>query len=483
MTTQALISTIVSVLYGVALLSMVFVLITDDREPSIVMSWLFILGLAPALGFVAYLFLGRNYRREARAGGREVQAIRSAMVGMEPVRQAAGPVLSALLASRSDGPAARVARVAQREAHAAVVGADTLEVFYSGKDKFPRLLADLAEAKHTITLMYLIWERDELTAKVTEVLLERISAGVTVVILYDWFTSIRYRKSELRRLRRAGALVQPCYRRLLRINYRNHMKVAAIDGRVAYTGGMNMGQEYADGGKRFASWRDTHLRLTGPAVAPLQALTAGVWKLNGRSEDLTETPFMPATPVAEPDAIPVQIVHSSVWTPASGNRDMFIAALGSATESVWIQSPYFVPDEPLLAAMTTAASSGLDIRFMMAGVYDKAVPWWVAQTYFRPLLEAGARIFQYEAGFLHSKTVTLDEDLTIIGTCNWDIRSLVLHDEVSTVIHDTDLTKEHRAQYLRDQESCREVTLATLDGIGRWATIRNQVLRLTSRLL
>jgi cardiolipin synthase len=478
-----MITSIVGVLYGVALLSIIFVLITDDREPTIVTSWLFVLGIAPAFGFVAYLLLGRNFRRETRAGSPRLQVMRSALEALQPVQEASGPMLTALLESRSDGPATRVARVAQREANASVMGADTLEIFYSGKQKFPRLLADLAEAQQTITLMYLIWERDELTAKVTEILLERIAAGVEVAILYDWFTSITYRKSELRRLQKAGALVQPCYRRLLGINYRNHMKVAAIDGRVAYTGGMNMGQEYADGGKRFASWRDTHLRLTGPAVAPLQALTAGVWLLNHRTEDLTEARFMPATPIAEPGAIPVQIVHSSVWTLAPVNRDVFITALGAATQSVWIQSPYFIPDEPLLAAMTTAASSGLDIRFMMAGVYDKAVPWWVAHTYYRPLLEAGARVFQYEAGFLHSKTVTLDEDLTIIGTCNWDIRSLILHDEVSTVIHDTEVTRQHRAQYLRDQDNCREVTLADVDAVGPLATIRNQVLRLTSRLL
>jgi cardiolipin synthase A/B len=483
MTAQSIGGITVTGLYALALLSMVFVLLTDDREPSIVMSWLFVLGLAPGFGFVAYVLLGRNFRREARSGGREVQTIREAMAGITDVQKAAAPVLTALLEARPDGPAARVARVAQREGNASVVGADTLEVFYSGKDKFPRLLADLAEAKHTIRLMYLIWERDELTAKVTEILLDRLAHGVEVVILYDWLTSLRYRKSELRRLNRAGALVQPCYRRLLRINYRNHMKVAVVDGEVAYTGGMNMGQEYADGGSRFASWRDTHLRMTGPVVAPLQALTASVWRLNGRTEDLTEDRFMPSTPDAQPGAIPVQIVHSSVWTPAPVNRDVFITVLGAATQSVWIESPYFIPDEPLLAAMTTAATSGLDIRLMMAGVYDKAVPWWVAQTYFRPLLEAGARIFQYEAGFLHSKMVTLDEDLTIIGTCNWDIRSLILHDEVSTVIHSTAVTQRTREQFLLDQESCREVTLTTLEGTSRLAKVRNQGLRLTARLL
>ncbi len=481
MDANTLVNLVLGVLYVLAIVAVVFVLVTDDRDPSTVLAWLFVLALLPVVGFVAYMFLGRNYRRSSRLRHREEIVTRDEQRVLATV---AAP--SSGLAVRADAasePSARVARVALSEAKAAVVGADTVKVYFHGADKFHDLLEDLASAEHTITLMYLIWERDELTAKVTQILLDRMDAGVQVFIMYDWLGSISYPKSELRRLRRAGAKVLPCYRRLLRANYRNHMKVADIDGRVVYTGGMNMGSEYADGGKRFAEWRDTHLRMTGPVIAPLQALTAGVWRLNGRPENLLEPEFLPANNAPSADAIPVQAVYSSVWTDHSSNRDMFITALGSADRRVWIQSPYLVPDEPLLTAMCTAAASGIDVRFMMAGVYDKSIPWWVAHTYYLPLLDAGVRVFQYQAGFLHSKTVTVDDDLTIVGTCNWDIRSLILHDEVSMAIHDADFTSAHAAQYETDLTKCREITPEYMAAIPAWQRYRNSFFRLTSRLL
>ena len=150
----------------------------------------------------------------------------------------------------------------------------------------------MATAEKYIHLMYLIWEQDELTAKVTEVLLERLKAGVKVHILYDWLSCISYKKDELKELAAAGAVVMPCYKRLPQINYRNHMKMVIIDGKSVYSGGMNMGQEYIDGGPRFDVWRDTSFRLSGPVVAPYLMLFASTWLYNGGKEDLA-TDFMP----------------------------------------------------------------------------------------------------------------------------------------------------------------------------------------------
>ena len=164
--------------------------------------------------------------------------------------------------------------------------ATSVELFTSGGEKFEALLDDMRGARHHIHLMYLIWERDELTAQVTEVLLEKLRQGVEVRILYDFVTSLTYGKSELRLLARSGAQVRACFKRLGEINYRNHMKIALVDGEVVYTGGMNMGQEYIDGGRRFARWRDTHVRLTGPIAAPFAILFAALWRLNGGREDL-----------------------------------------------------------------------------------------------------------------------------------------------------------------------------------------------------
>ena len=164
-------------------------------------------------------------------------------------------------------------------------------------------------------------------------------------------------------------------------------------------------------------------------------------------------------------------------------RDVFLVALMNARRRVWIQSPYFVPDEPLLTAMCVAATSGVDVRLMMTGVPDKKVPFHAARTYFTKLLEAGATIYTYDAGFLHAKTVTVDDELVVIGTCNWDIRSLLLHDEVVSVFYDASITAANAAQYERDIDDCAEVTRADLDARTRRQRLRDSVCRLLSRLL
>jgi cardiolipin synthase len=246
---------------------------------------------------------------------------------------------------------------------------------------------------------------------------------------------------------------------------------------------MNMGQEYIDGGKRFAVWRDTHVRMTGPIVAPFITLFAATWIHNGGKEDLA-TGYVNAPIAHRPgEGTAVQMLHSSVRTKQKAIRDAFIIALTNARQRIWIQSPYFVPDEPLITAMCVSAAGGVDVRFMMTGVPDKRIPFYAAQAYYRQLLESGVKVYQYMAGFLHAKTVTVDEEVCIIGTCNWDIRSIILHEEVVATIYDAAIAEDHAAQFERDMEDCVEVTLDQLDHVSLWATFRNQVCRLFSRLL
>ena len=179
----------------------------------------------------------------------------------------------------------------------------------------------------------------------------------------------------------------------------------------------------------------------------------------------------------------MQVLHSSVSTPFPTIRDVFVVALATARERAWIQSPYFVPDEPLLTAMCVAASSGVDVRLMMTGLPDKKLPFNAAHAYFPTALAAGVRVFKYDAGFLHAKTVTLDAEAAIIGTCNWDIRSLILHDEVVSVFYSEEIARSCADQYERDLEHCSEVTLADLSALSTWERVRNSVCRLFSRLL
>jgi len=183
------------------------------------------------------------------------------------------------------------------------------------------------------------------------------------------------------------------------------------------------------------------------------------------------------------EGTPVQVLHSSVQTTFKTIRDVFIASLLNARERVWIQSPYFVPDEPLITAMCTAATGGVDVRFMMTGVPDKKIPFFAAHAYYPALLRAGVKVYQYKAGFLHAKTVTVDDQLSIIGTCNWDIRSIILHDEVVAVFYDRTIAADYADQYERDLDDCVRIRWDDLERLSRRQRFRNSVYRLFSRLL
>ena len=192
---------------------------------------------------------------------------------------------------------------------------------------------------------------------------------------------------------------------LSQLNYRDHRKIVVIDGEIGYTGGYNVGQEYVDGGKRFARWRDTHLRVTGQVVGELEALFAPRW-FDQTKEDVCTDEYLPAPPRRRRE--PASSARSSRSPSRTrGSRRGAPTCWPSATPSaaVWIQSPYFVPEVGLYDTMINAALTGVDVRFMMTGVPDKKVPYWAAWTYFRPLLKAGVQIYLYEAGFLHSKTI------------------------------------------------------------------------------
>jgi cardiolipin synthase A/B len=475
---------VIDLLLLLAIAGVVIVLATDDRDPSTVLAWLFVVLLLPVLGLVAYFFIGRNFRRDSPRR-RRIMAQMDAVAteSLAPVEAANVEFTEDAVNDLAATPGARIQSVGCVEGGVVPLPADTVDIYTAGSQKFPALLAEMATAERYIHLMYLIWEQDELTAKVKDVLLERIKAGVKVHIVYDWLSCISFKKDELKELAAAGAVVMPCYKRLPQINYRNHMKMVIIDGKSVYSGGMNMGQEYIDGGPRFEVWRDTSFRLSGPVVAPYLMLFASTWLYNGGKEDLA-TDFMP--PPEEHhrhEGIPVQVLHSSVQTTFKTLRDVFITALTNARERVWIQSPYFVPDEPLMTAMCTAATSGVDVRFMMTGVPDKKIPFYAAHAYYPALLRAGVKVYQYKAGFLHAKTVTVDHQLSIIGTCNWDIRSIILHDEVSAIFYDRKVATDYGDQYERDIQDCVEISWEDLDVFTRRQRFRNSVYRLFSRLL
>jgi cardiolipin synthase len=465
---------------------LIILLIMDDREPSITLAWLFILLFLPFIGVFFYIFFGRDWKIVARRRGWADRLRVAEDEAMAPIYARNARAGARFYDEWGDSVAEPISRAISTENFAHVLPASSLELYNDGAHKFRRLKEDLAVAQRFIHLQYFIWEQDRLTAEIVPILLDRLAAGVEVRIMYDWMGCLTFRKRELRQLKRAGARVEADVTDLLRINYRNHRKIVVIDGEIGYTGGMNVGQEYIDGGERFASWRDSHLRLTGQAVAALEKLFAARWfehQKNG-GENLFAAEYMPAPdPGAAQRGTLVEVAAQGVEDQWSAARRTHMVAIGQAEESVWIQSPYFVPDYSIYDVMINAALSGVDVRFMMTGVPDKKIALWAAQTYYRKLIDAGARIFLYEAGFFHAKTIVVDRTTAAVGTMNMDQRSLKLHKELMVWVFDGGFAEQVAAAFSEDMTKCHEVTLEDLLAVGRLKTFRNQAARLFSNVL
>ena len=470
--------------FTLASIGLIFVLIYEERDPSTTLAWVLLLTLFPVIGVLIYVVFGRNWRNIGASDRRRIAALELGRDAVAPF-YARHAKASATFVGESGQVVRRLSAAIKAQNGTELLPCFDPEVFSSGAEKFERLLADIETATDHIHLEYFIWEQDALTKRFCDLLATKVGDGVEVRVLYDWVGSLRHGKRQLRALEKAGAQVQPDAAELGRLNYRNHRKIAVVDGRVAYTGGMNMGQEYIDGKPRYACWRDTHVRFGGPLVADLQRLFAERW-LRTTGEDLFTERYFPVPAENEsPErrSVWAQVVHSGPESRFEAVRNAFLLAITSADRCLRIQSPYFVPDEAIQETLVAQSFAGVDVQLMMTGVPDKRLPWWAAFTYVDDLIVAGGRVFQYGAGFFHAKTLTIDGAIAIIGTTNFDIRSFALHDEISVVFYDEGMAAETDEAFEHDLVHCAEITLADVQAVGWLARLRNALARLSSRLL
>ena len=462
-------------------LIVIVLLIREERDPSTTLAWAFALLLLPVVGVVAYLLLGMNWRG---VGGRDpvrLEAKASGEAAIRPLYERHADDASAAIASRP--PLVRRLSIAiTRQCATMPLPCENLEVFTGGGPKFDRLFEDVSAARESVHLQYFIWEEDELSGRLCDLLAEKVAQGVEVRVLYDWVGSLVYGKGQLRKLRAAGALVRTDRPHLRWLNYRDHRKIAVVDGRIGYTGGLNVGQEYVDGGRRFATWRDTHCRFTGPLVAEMQRTFVTRWyRLSG--ERLFSARYFPELEIEGGRPVWAQLAHSGPESEWQAVRNAFLLCIAGAERRLWIQSPYFVPDEAIMEALNVQSLAGVDLRFMMAGVPDKRSAWYAAFSYIDDLLHAGGRMLQYSAGFFHPKTITVDSHLAVIGTTNFDIRSFALHDEMSVFFFDEDAASTLERMFEEDSAHCHEIDDSYYERMSPAERYRNAVMRLWSRLL
>lgn len=393
-------------------------IVLQKREPVATLSWLISLAALPVVGFVVYYFLGPQRIRRQRLRRQHSR-------GRLP--QAFGPV----------DEAQELARVAQATTGLPPSSARDVRLLVDGAAKYDALLEAIAAARRTVHLEYYIFNPDRIGTRVRDALVERARAGVQVRLLLDAVGSSDVGSRFLRPLREAGgevAFFHPMrLRRLWKrpwLNLRTHRKIAVIDGRVGFTGGINVTDE-EDERAREDAYRDLHLRLEGPVVRELELVFLEDW-----CYATGQTPPALPPPDAEPGSVPAQVLVSGPDSPWEAIHRAHVGAIHAARHRVWLVTPYFVPGEAARMALTSAALGGLDVRLLVPRRSDSRIVTYATRSYFDELLEAGVKIYQYGPRLLHTKALLCDDDLALIGSANFDHRSFRLNFEVCVMFHD-----------------------------------------------
>ena len=458
------------------------------RDPRAVWTWLLALYFIPVFGFLLYLFLEQDYRKSKMFRIKEAEdRVRFPAKNQEEWIRERERGLSGTLAGEYSG----VILYNLETSGSVLTMKNRVEIFTDGEEKFADLRRELSQARHYIHIQYYIIKNDEVFASLVPILKEKAAEGVEVRILCDGMGGRFIPSSLWRRLEEAGIRVAiffpPVLGRLnLRINYRNHRKIVVIDGRVGYVGGFNIGREYLSKDPRFGYWRDTHLKISGEAVMGLQIRFAQDWNY-AAGENLFQYGryFREKTEDSGPetDWVGVQIISSGPDTQTRQIRDTYLALICRARRHIYIQTPYFVPDDAVLSALQIAARSGVEVRLMVPCKPDHPFVYWATYSYVGDLLRAGARCYAYEAGFLHAKGITVDGCVSCYGTANMDIRSFQLNFEVNAILYDEETTARLEESFLRDLAHCREITEREYAGRNVIVRFREQCCRLLSPLL
>lgn len=485
---------LVVIFFQIYLFLTVVYLLLDNREPAETFAWIFIFILMPGVGVLIYFIAGHNGRRRYNRRDKLPQVLAK---NLEPLFADLQSDQERIIASVEDPHQTYrddLMMLLYRNSRALITLNNRAEIFHDGRSQFEALIADLESARHFIHMEYFIWHSgpDPLALKIQEILVRKAREGVEVRILYDFYgcffkMSRAYRK----KLQEAGVRIYPFFNylsslRFHTVNHRNHRKISIIDGRAAYVGGMNIGQEYIDGGDRYPFWRDTHIRFEGEAVRQLQAVYAIDW-FNTTHESVCFEPryyaHLQECRSAPERGLAVQFPTSGYDTAWPALLHLYFAMITMAQKKISIVSPYFVPEASLLTALKTAAMRGLEVTVLMTGRPDNPLPFWAAYSYFEELLRAGVQIYQYQKGFMHAKMISIDGTVCSIGTTNFDNRSLKLNYEVNAVFYDEATARALERQIARDLEDSRQVHLEDAEKIGMPVKLRNSMARLLSSIL
>jgi len=466
-----------SVLITLSVIFIGFVIFFENRHPTQTITWLVVLGSFPLIGFIFYLLFGRNYRKE-KMFRKKYFLDKQAFLTVEGEDDPRGQEKLNLMGQHQG----KLFKLAQKLGNSPISFDTATKVLTNGEETFQHIIEQLKRARHHIHLEYYIVRHDLIGQEIKEILIQKASEGVKIRFLFDAVGSWQLSKNYITALRNAGieaVSFGPVKLPFLnnKFNFRNHRKIIVIDGNIGFVGGLNIGDEYLGRNKEIGFWRDTHLMLKGEAVRTLQLIFLQDWYYMTNHSFLTAEYLSPQIDHKHHGG--VQLIAGGPDNEWSVIKNIFFSMIASAEKSVWIASPYFIPDEDIFSAIKVAALSGVDVRLLVPNRPDKRIVFHASRSYFPELLEAGVKVYEYQHGFMHSKIVIVDNELASIGTSNMDMRSFHLNFEVNAFLFRTKSTEELVEEYINDLKFARQLDLETF----QQRHIGFRILESTARLL
>lgn len=450
--TASIIGVLTAAIFIINLFLAATLVFLERRDATSTWAWILVLFFIPIFGFFIYLLLGRKLRKKTlfKWEGRSRVGIESLISHqMQALHDEKFVFKDPKVLHFKD-----MVYLHLRNNGAVLTQDNDIRIFNDGRVKFDSLIRDIESAKEHIHIQYYIFRLDELGTRVLDALTKKMNEGVKVRLLYDDMGSRSLRKHHFKDFIKAGGEVETFFPSKLplinpRLNYRNHRKIVVIDGRIGYIGGFNVGDEYLGLHRKFGYWRDTHLRIEGSALHPLQTRFILDWNQASTTHDIEyDEIYFPAIPTKGNTTM--QIVSSGPDEDWEQIKDGYLKLINMAKECIYIQTPYFIPDPSFYDAIRIAILSGIDVRIMIPNKPDHPFVYWATYSYVGQLLKAGARVYIYNNGFLHTKMIVIDDKASTVGTANIDVRSFKLNFEVNAFIYDDKVARELTALFHQD---------------------------------
>jgi cardiolipin synthase len=476
---------IIPTIYIINIILSGILIFRERKETQTTWAWLFVINVFPVIGFLVYLLIGRgisNYRifdlQSQREPGFEAE-VEQAREAFEKDR-----FLTKITPNRTIGQLLHMLFVEEKS----LISMNTdIQLYTDGRKKFDALLEDIANAKDTINMEYYIFRMDNLGKEVYQALLAAQKRGVQVRLLIDAWGSIKTKPKYFTELTKAGGQVGYFFPVILpwinpRINYRLHRKIVVIDGLIGYTGGFNVGDEYATITKKFGYWRDNHMRVQGDIVYSLQNRFIMDWNSQRKNITITDTkPFYPENQCS--GTVTSQYVTSGPDEKKEQIKMTYLKMINGARDEIIIQTPYYIPDATIHTALKLALQSGVRVKILIPNKPDHMLVYWATYWYTADLVKSGATAYTYENGFVHAKTIIVDGTYASVGSANFDVRSFQLDFEGNMVIYDKAFAQRLRDNFQDDLNKSEELTLERYEKRSRAIRIKEGLARLISPLL